>query len=148
VGADPRLEEGADARASEAEEPGLGRGRTTVRDVLAPKQGLTFVEQLRSSASARSEQASFSKQTLSSFRPGDRTRPLAVPGVPGSRGLMTLAVGVNGGGTFYNITFTDGPYLYFVGAAFGPAAIAGKPGPSKAQLEAATRAVYARVYGR
>ncbi len=93
--------------------------------------GLSVVEQFASDADARSELVA----ELPSLGPG---RQFTVPGVPGASGVA----GSGGASIGDNVLFTDGPYVYLVGAAW-PAGV--KPSPSRASLIAAVQRLYRRV---
>lgn len=99
-------------------------------DAQGPRNGLSFVMQLGSAASARAELAAevrSAKLTQLTFR---------VSTIPG-------AVGYGGGGG-ENIVFADGPFLYLTGNAW---ATPSTPNPKHAALIEATTKLYQRVHG-
>jgi hypothetical protein len=99
-------------------------------DAQGPRQGLSFVMQLGSAASARAELAAEvrdAKLTQLTFR---------VSTIPG-------AVGFGGSGG-ENIVFADGPFLYLVGNAWGARST---HNPRHAALIEATTKLYQRVHG-
>ena len=98
-------------------------------DVQGPRNGLSFVMQLGSAASARAELAAevrYAKLTQLTFR---------VSTIPG-------AVGFGGGGG-ENTVFADGPFLYLVGNAWSGST----HNPRHAALIEAATKLYQRVHG-
>ena len=64
-----------------------------------------------------------------------------VPGIPGAHGFKLTRDDTSG----YNIIFADGPFTYHLGVGWGNQA---SSPPTRAQLIAAARALYARVHSR
>ncbi len=93
--------------------------------------GLSVVEQFASAADARSDLVA----ELPSLGPGRR---FTVPGVPGASGVA----GSEGASIGDDVLFTNGPYVYLVGAAW-PAGV--RSSPSRASLIAAVQHLYRRV---
>jgi hypothetical protein len=101
-------------------------------DAQGPRNGLSFVMQLGSVASARAELAAQIRDEKANQAP----LTFRVSTIPG-------AVGFGGDGG-ENIVFADGPFLYLVGNAWGAAST---HNPRHAALiEAATR-LYQRIHG-
>src|SRR4051812_23378881 len=99
--------------------------------------GLSWVMQLGSSASARGELKV--DLTENKAQSGGSFSAFPVPGVPGARGYR-----VSGGGTIgENIFFADGPFLSLVGQGWSSA---DKTPPTRAGLIAAVK-LYTRVHG-
>lgn len=99
--------------------------------------GLSWVMQLGSAASARSELTA----DLNADKAGGGTfSAFSVPAIPGARGYRVSG----GGGAGENIYFADGPFLYLVGQ--GSSSV-GKNQPTRAGLITAVTTLYRRVHG-
>jgi hypothetical protein len=101
-------------------------------DAQGPRNGLSFVMQLGSAASARAELAAQVRYEKANQAP----LTFRVSTIPGSVGF--------GGSGGENIVFADGPFLYLVGNAWGAAST---HNPRHAALIEATTKLYQRVRG-
>ena len=102
-------------------------------DAQGPRNGLSFVMQLGSAASARAELAAEVRYAKAYQAP----LIFRVSTIPG-------AVGYGGGGG-ENIVFADGTFLYLVGNAWGAAS---SHNPRHAALIEAATKLYKRVHGK
>jgi len=104
------------------------------------QEGVSWVMQLGSAASARAELgSSLAKYKSQDVASGATFTPWRMTGIPGARGFR-----LSGGGQIgENIFFTDGPYLYLVGVGWA----VGEPhAPTRAGLIAAATRLYTRVH--
>jgi hypothetical protein len=104
--------------------------------------GVSWAMRLGSPASARAELAA----SLDGYKKEDTAKgasfsPFAVRGLPGARGFELRGSGQVGD----NVFFTDGPFLYLIGAGW---AIGDKNPPTRSGLIAAVKTLYHRVHGR
>ena len=104
------------------------------------QEGVSWVMQLGSAASARAELgSSLAKYKSQDVASGATFTPWRMTRIPGARGFR-----LSGGGQIgENIFFTDGPYLYLVGVGWA----VGEPhAPTRAGLIAAATRLYTRVH--
>jgi hypothetical protein len=107
----------------------------------ATEDGVSWVMQLGSPASARAElAATFDDYKARTTAKGGSFWPYTVPAIPGARGYRAFGSGQVG----ENVFFADGPFLYLVGAGW----VAGeKDPPTRAGVIAAATKLYRRVHG-
>ncbi len=104
--------------------------------------GVSWVMRLGSRAAARTElAASIKGYKKEDTAIGASFSPFAVSGIPGARGFELSGSGQVGD----NVFFTDGPFLYLIGAGW---AMSDKKPPTRAGLIAAANNLYKRVRGR
>jgi len=104
------------------------------------QEGVSWVMQLGSAASARAELgSSLAKYRSQDVASGATFTPWRMTRIPGARGFR-----LSGGGQIgENVFFTDGPYLYLVGVGWA----VGEPhAPTRAGLIAAATRLYTRVH--
>ena len=106
-------------------------------DAQGPRNGLSFVMQLGSAASARAELAAEIGDAKAAGQAPLTFRVSAIPGAIGYGGTN----GGNSGGE--NILFADGPFLYLVGDAWAGS----KTNPYRPALIGAAARLYKRVHG-
>ncbi len=101
-----------------------------------PAEGLSIVEQFRSSSAARTEVAA----EVQADRAVGHVTTFAVAGMPGAVGFGGVKTQFSG----ENIAFAKGSYYYLVGAGWPTGA---KSPPTRADLITAARRLYDRVAG-
>jgi hypothetical protein len=103
------------------------------------RQAISIAMQVGSAEAARAELLDWYENRKASIGPDQRFVPLAVPGIPGARGVDVHTPGVGGG---HNIAFAGGPFFYVVAAAYQGS----EQRPRiRAEVIAAAAALYARV---
>jgi hypothetical protein len=107
-----------------------------------PGNGLSFVMQLGSAASARAELAAEVRYAKAQRQATETFRISAIPGAVGYGSDQGNPGNYMGG---ENIVFTDGPFLYLVGNAWSGSSQTRNPRRT-ALIEAATK-LYQRVHG-
>ena len=107
----------------------------------ARQDGLSWVMQLGSAASARAElNVDVSENKSETTAGGGSFSLFSVPAIPGAEGYR-----VSGGGSVgENIFFADGPFLYLIGQGWPSGE---KNSPTRAGLIAAATNLYRRVHG-
>jgi hypothetical protein len=106
------------------------------------RNGLSWVMQLGSPASARAElAASLRENKAQSLSDGGSFRPYFIPTIPGALGYQVRINGQVGENAF----FADGPFLYLIGEGWS---VGEKNRPTRARLIAAMTTLYKRVHGR
>jgi hypothetical protein len=107
-------------------------------DAQGPQNGLSWVMQLGSAASARTEFAAMIRFEKAQGQASETFRVSAIPGAVGFGGY-----GNSQGGE--NIAFADGPFLYLVGNAWSGST---PHNPKRAALIEAATKLYTRVHGQ
>jgi hypothetical protein len=106
------------------------------------RDGLSWVMQLGSPASARAElAASLRDNEAQSVADGGSFQPYSVKTIPGALGYQVRINGQIGENAF----FADGPFLYLIGEGW---TFGDRNPPTRARLIAAMTTLYKRVHGR
>jgi hypothetical protein len=107
-----------------------------------PRDGLSWVMQLGSPASARAElAASLQDNKAQTLADGGLFRPYPVTSIPGASGYQVRINGQLGENAF----FADGPFLYLIGEGWSAG---DRSPPTRARLIAGMTTLYRRVHGR
>jgi hypothetical protein len=143
VGVDTSLT-AAQALAETTRLTGEGFVAVLSRQLGTPQQepwgGLSWVMQLGSAASAKSELAANVQDARTTSKPPDTYTAFKVSGIPSARGYYLTSPGGDGD----NIVFAAGPYLYFLGVGWSAKP---KNTPTEGQLVAAATRLYKRIKG-